>query len=118
MKFCALLRLKQVSDGGWAGVWTPQTGFLWPTAFFFFFFWLRWVLVAAHGIFIVACGLVALWPVLPGKSHGQRSLVGYSPWGCKRAGHDLVTKQQHTYIRFKTETHFHIELPWHLFQTQ
>ena len=27
---------------------------------------------------------------LPGKSHGQRNLVGYSPWGCKRtntAGH-------------------------------
>ena len=21
--------------------------------------------------------------VLPGESHGQRSLVGYSPWGCK-----------------------------------
>ena len=21
---------------------------------------------------------------LPGKSHGQRSLVGYSPWGCQR----------------------------------
>ena len=20
---------------------------------------------------------------LPGKSHGQRSLVGYRPWGCK-----------------------------------
>ena len=20
---------------------------------------------------------------LPGKSHGQRSLVGYSPWACK-----------------------------------
>ena len=20
---------------------------------------------------------------LPGKSHGQRSLTGYSPWGCK-----------------------------------
>ena len=20
---------------------------------------------------------------LPGKSHGQRSLVGYSPWGCR-----------------------------------
>ena len=28
---------------------------------------------------------------LPGKSHGQRSLVGCSPWGCKRAGHDLAT---------------------------
>ena len=24
---------------------------------------------------------------LPGKSHGQRSLVGCSPWGC-RVGHD------------------------------
>ena len=25
-----------------------------------------------------------LTPVfLPGKSHGQRSLAGYSPWGCK-----------------------------------
>ena len=21
--------------------------------------------------------------LLPGKSHGQRSMVGYSPWGCK-----------------------------------
>ena len=31
---------------------------------------------------------------LPGKSHRQRRLVGYSPWGCKRAGHDFVTKQQ------------------------
>ena len=30
--------------------------------------------------------------ILPGKSHGQRSLVGYNPWGCKRVGHDLATK--------------------------
>ena len=30
---------------------------------------------------------------LPGKSHGQRSLAGYSPWGRKRVGHNLVTKQ-------------------------
>ena len=30
---------------------------------------------------------------LPGKSHGQRSLAGYSPWDL-RVGHDLVTKQQ------------------------
>ena len=29
---------------------------------------------------------------LPGKSHGQRSLVGYSPWGRKSVGHDLVIK--------------------------
>jgi len=25
------------------------------------------------------------------KSHGQRSLVGYSPWGCKRVGCNLWT---------------------------
>ena len=31
---------------------------------------------------------------LPGKSHGQRSLVGYSPWGCKRVRHDLAPKLQ------------------------
>ena len=31
---------------------------------------------------------------LPGKSHGQRSLVGYSPRDCKRVLHDLETKQQ------------------------
>ena len=29
------------------------------------------------------------------KSRAQRSLAGYSPWGHKRFGHDLVTKQQH-----------------------
>ena len=27
---------------------------------------------------------------LPGKSHGQRSLVDYSPCGHKRVGHDLT----------------------------
>ena len=26
--------------------------------------------------------------LLPGKSHGQRSLVGCSPWGSQRVGHD------------------------------
>ena len=31
---------------------------------------------------------------LPGKSHGQRSLTHYSPWGHKRVGHDLATKQR------------------------
>ena len=30
----------------------------------------------------------------PGKSHEQRSLAGYSPWGCKRARHDSATKHQ------------------------
>ena len=27
-----------------------------------------------------------------GKSCGQRSLVGYSPWSCKRVRHDLLQK--------------------------
>jgi len=31
---------------------------------------------------------------LPGKSHGQRSLAGYSLQGHKRVRHDLRTKQQ------------------------
>ena len=31
---------------------------------------------------------------LSGKSHGQRRLVGCSPWGHKRVGHDLATKPQ------------------------
>ena len=29
---------------------------------------------------------------LLGKSHGQRSLAGYSPRGCRRVRHDLATK--------------------------
>ena len=32
---------------------------------------------------------------LPGKSQGQRSLVGYSSWGHQRVGHNLATKQEH-----------------------
>ena len=32
------------------------------------------------------------------RSHGQRNLVGYSAWGLKRVGHDLVTKQQQLVI--------------------
>ena len=31
---------------------------------------------------------------LPGKSHGPRSLAGYSPWGHKRGGYNLAIKQQ------------------------
>ena len=32
--------------------------------------------------------------LLPGNSHWQRSLAGYSPHSCKRIRHDLATKQQ------------------------
>ena len=33
---------------------------------------------------------------LPGKSHGQRSLVSYSPWGGKESDH-LGTKHTHAH---------------------
>ena len=34
--------------------------------------------------------MATLSSILAGKFHGQRSLVGYSPWGHKRVGHDLA----------------------------
>ena len=44
---------------------------------------------------------------LPGKSHGQRSLGGYSPWDLKRVRHNLATKQQSTELstRLAYSTH-------------
>ena len=32
--------------------------------------------------------------LLPGESHGPRSLVGYSPWSCKESDTTEATKQQ------------------------
>ena len=39
---------------------------------------------------------------LPGKSHGQRSLAGYSPWGHKESD---MTKQLNTHTHTHTYTH-------------
>ena len=36
---------------------------------------------------------------LPGKSRGQRSLVGYSLWGRRKVGHDLAAKHIHKCIQ-------------------
>ena len=44
---------------------------------------------------------------LPGKFHGQRSLVGCSPWGCKESDR---TECAHTH----THTHTHINITWSL----
>ena len=41
---------------------------------------------------------------LPGKYHGQRNLVGYSPWSCKRVRHNLGTKQQEWLPRIGTKS--------------
>ena len=40
---------------------------------------------------------------LPGESHGQRSLVGYSPWGCK----ELDTTEWLTHTHTHTHIHTH-----------
>ena len=34
----------------------------------------------------------------PGKFHGQGSMMGYSPWSCKRVGYDSVTIQQRAFL--------------------
>ena len=44
----------------------------------------------------------------PGKLHGQRSLVGYSPWGHKRVGHDWVRTHTHTHTRGPTHPHLQL----------
>ena len=46
--------------------------------------------------------------VLPGKSHGQRSLAGYSLWSHKRVGHSLETKQQQSYFQISLNHILHI----------
>ena len=40
---------------------------------------------------------------MPGESQGQRSLVGYSPWGCKEV--DTTEQLTHTHIHTHTHTH-------------
>ena len=49
---------------------------------------------------------------LPGESHVQRSLMGYSPWGHKRIGHDLAA--EHTHTQFFTDYTYFTE-DFHIF---
>ena len=48
---------------------------------------------------------------LPGKSHGQKSLEGYSPRGLKRVGHDWA----HTHIWESSHEHQKIYIWWRHF---
>ena len=43
---------------------------------------------------------------LPGKSHGQRSLVGYSPWGCKTRLSNWTTPP--LLSSFREDYHIHL----------
>ena len=49
------------------------------------------------------------WQPIPkflhGKSHDQRSLMGYSPWGCKRAGYNSAAKHHHQEVATLTTTY-------------
>ena len=47
---------------------------------------------------------------LPGKSLGQRSLVGYSPWGPKESD---TTDQLSTHMVFKTEACYLLKMDVH-----
>ena len=42
---------------------------------------------------------------LPGKSHRQRNLVGYSPWGHKRVRHNRAAEQQAKTIQLNPNLH-------------
>ena len=46
--------------------------------------------------------MATLSSTLPRKSHGQRTPVGYSPWGC-RVGNDWV----HVHVHASAHTHTH-----------
>ena len=50
---------------------------------------------------------------LPGESHGERSLVGYSPWGCKESD-TTEAKQLSTHARLlnKTESRVAVAYGW------
>ena len=52
---------------------------------------------------------------LLGKSHGQRSLAGYRPWGPKTVRHDLATKEQQGTLSIQNEVQgpeYSISLTW------
>ena len=43
---------------------------------------------------------------LPGKSHGQRSLVGYSPWGRKES--DMTERLHFLFLGFEIIKHLEV----------
>ena len=42
----------------------------------------------------------------PRKSYGQKSLVGYSPWGCKKVGHDCAHMHAYSLYTHLVESFF------------
>ena len=52
---------------------------------------------------------------LPGNSHRQRNLAGYSPWGLKRVRHNLGTEQQARLKIVFTSWLWKTYIPWQNF---
>ena len=46
--------------------------------------------------------------LLPGESHGRRSLVGYSPWGCTESGMTEQLTHRHTRHRISFFIYVHV----------
>ena len=51
---------------------------------------------------------------LPGKSHGQRSLGGYSPRGRERVRHELATNKDNMAYRYSTTQSMNILSGWQI----
>ena len=51
---------------------------------------------------------------LPGKSHGQRSLGGYSPRGRERVRHELATNKDNMTYRYSTTQSMNILSGWQI----
>ena len=50
---------------------------------------------------------------LPGKSHGQQSLVAYSPWGCKELDTTAYTHRKNNEINEKNAICNKMDEPYH-----
>ena len=57
---------------------------------------------------IVKCSILSGTAFLPEKFHGQRSLSGYSPWGCK----ELDNNKHACALLLKTVKCHHSRDPW------
>ena len=55
-------------------------------------------------------GMAAHSSILPGESHGQRSLVGYSPWGRKELDTTQRLKTAATSLGLKRTCRAHVNL--------
>ena len=63
----------------------------------------NWLLAGSVSLLLITPFLLqSILALLPGKSHGWRSLIGYSPWGYKES--DMTER-----------LHFHFSPPGHLY---